>query len=93
MTRSEGLHDLSEASETEVAERLRPVTTAALEAYGLSPDSTVTLLNVSENATFAVDEPDEGVRTILRVHRHGYHESLHNALLPSSQLPTRGALT
>ncbi len=74
MTRSEGLHDLSEASETEVAERLRPVTTKALEEYGLSPRSTLTLINVSENATFAVDDPDEGVRTILRVHRHGYHD-------------------
>ena len=74
MTRSEGLHDLSEVSETEVAERLRPVTTQALAAYGLSPDSTLTLINLSENATFAIDDPDEGVRTILRVHRHGYHD-------------------
>ena len=74
MTRSEGLHDLSEASDIEVAERLRPVTTRALEAYGLSPDSTLTLINLSENATFAVDDPEEGVRTILRVHRHGYHD-------------------
>jgi Ser/Thr protein kinase RdoA (MazF antagonist) len=74
VSRSAGEHDLSEASDTEVAERLRPVTTRALEEYGLSPVSTLTLLNVSENATFAVDDPDTGVRTILRVHRHGYHD-------------------
>jgi Ser/Thr protein kinase RdoA (MazF antagonist) len=75
VTRSEGLHDLSESSESEVAERLRPVTTAALAAYGLAPDATLTLLNVSENATFVVDDPASGDRTILRVHRHGYHDA------------------
>lgn len=76
MTRSEGLHDLSEASDTEVTERLRPVTTRALEEYGVAPDATVTLLNVSENATFAIDDPVTGERTILRVHRHGYHDGV-----------------
>jgi Ser/Thr protein kinase RdoA (MazF antagonist) len=29
---------------------------------------------VSENATYAVDEPATGERTVLRVHRHGYHD-------------------
>jgi Ser/Thr protein kinase RdoA (MazF antagonist) len=31
-------------------------------------------MNVSENATFAVDHPGTGERTVLRVHRHGYHD-------------------
>jgi hypothetical protein len=29
----------------------------ALGGHGLAPDSTLTLLSVSENATFAVDDP------------------------------------
>jgi Ser/Thr protein kinase RdoA (MazF antagonist) len=46
---------------------------AALAAYGLPPDAPLTLLNVSENATFAVDDPASGDRSVLRVHRTGYH--------------------
>ena len=38
------------------------------------PDAALTLLNVSENATYAVDDPATGERTVLRVHRHGYHD-------------------
>lgn len=44
----------------------------AVSAYGCHPETTVRLLNVSENATFLVEDPDEG-RSVLRVHRHGYH--------------------
>lgn len=47
---------------------------AALPAYGLSPDASLTLLNVSENGTFAIDDPTEG-RSVLRVHRTNYHSS------------------
>ena len=45
---------------------------AALPAYGLSPDTQLALLNVSENGTFRIDEPD-GTRSVMRVHRSGYH--------------------
>ena len=45
----------------------------ALGGHGLAPDSTLTLLNVSENATFAVDDPVSGQRSALRLHRPGYH--------------------
>ena len=55
------------ADDVEVAER-------ALAAYGLSPESTLRLLNLSENATYAVDDADTGTRSILRVHRKNYHE-------------------
>jgi Ser/Thr protein kinase RdoA (MazF antagonist) len=55
------------ADDVEVAER-------ALAAYDLSPDSTLRLLNLSENATYAVDDADTGTRSILRVHRKNYHE-------------------
>jgi Ser/Thr protein kinase RdoA (MazF antagonist) len=45
---------------------------AAPAAYGLDPDSAVSLINVSENWTYRVDEPGGG-RYALRVHRPGYH--------------------
>ena len=64
-------HDLSE---DDVAARLEPVARRALSEYGLSADAPLTLLNVSENATYAVDDPATGLRTVLRVHRLGYHD-------------------
>ena len=45
---------------------------AALPAYDLHPDTEITLLNVSENGTFRLDDPEAG-RSVLRVHRSGYH--------------------
>ena len=45
----------------------------ALDRYGLEPDSTVRLLNVSENWTYRIDEPAAGRTFALRVHRPGYH--------------------
>jgi Ser/Thr protein kinase RdoA (MazF antagonist) len=44
----------------------------ALGAYGCPPGTSVELLNVSENATFLVSDPDTGL-SVLRVHRLGYH--------------------
>ncbi|MGV9597814.1 phosphotransferase enzyme family protein [Streptosporangium sandarakinum] len=48
---------------------------AAREAARLHgmPRAGITLINVSENATFRLDDPDTGDRSILRVHRSGYH--------------------
>lgn len=45
----------------------------ALAAYDLPSDATLTLLNLSENATYAVDV--DGRRSILRVHRKDYHRA------------------
>ena len=45
----------------------------ALEGYGLESGSTVRLINVSENWTYRIDEPDGGRTFALRVHRPGYH--------------------
>jgi Ser/Thr protein kinase RdoA (MazF antagonist) len=64
-------HDLSAEG---FAARLDQVARRALAEYDVSPDATLTLLNVSENATYAVDDPSTGERTVLRVHRHGYHD-------------------
>jgi len=56
-----------------MSEVLESFARAALPAHGLPPDAPLTLLNVSENATFAVDDPASGTRSVLRVHRTGYH--------------------
>jgi Ser/Thr protein kinase RdoA (MazF antagonist) len=63
-------HDLSAGGD--VLDRVRGCAEAALRAYHCHPDSTVELLNVSENATFLVRDPDAGL-SVLRVHRLGYH--------------------
>ena len=47
----------------------------ALEDFDLPPGSALRLLNLSENATFAVEEPGCGHRSILRVHRKNYHRA------------------
>jgi len=64
-------HDLSGL---DAAGWLEPVARRALGHYGVSDDATLTLLNISENATYAVDDPTSGGRTVLRIHRHGYHD-------------------
>lgn len=46
----------------------------ALERYDLPAGSSVSLLNLSENATYRVDAPD-GRRWALRLHRHGYQSN------------------
>jgi Ser/Thr protein kinase RdoA (MazF antagonist) len=63
-------HDLSVGGD--VLGQVTRCAQGALASYGLHPQAAVSLLNVSENATFCVDDPGEG-RSVLRVHRHGYH--------------------
>ncbi|HUN37224.1 MAG TPA: phosphotransferase [Trebonia sp.] len=63
-------HDLSAGGD--VLDRVTACAREALTAYDVGPQAHVTLLNVSENATFLVTGAD-GVRSVLRVHRLGYH--------------------
>ena len=63
-------HDLSAGGD--VMDRVRGCAADALAAYGCQPDAKVDLLNVSENATFLVSDPEAGP-SVLRVHRLGYH--------------------
>ena len=65
-----GEHDLSAGGD--VMDRVRGCARDALAAYGLHPGASVELLNVSENATFLVSDPEAGP-SVLRVHRLGYH--------------------
>ena len=45
----------------------------ALAEYELPASSTLRLLNLSENATYAVEDSSTGAQSILRVHRENYH--------------------
>jgi Ser/Thr protein kinase RdoA (MazF antagonist) len=63
-------HDLSAGDQ--VLDGVAGCARTALAAWGCGPDAAVSLLHVSENATFGVDDPDSG-RSVLRVHRLGYH--------------------
>jgi hypothetical protein len=63
-------HDLSGGGN--VLDRVLGCARDALPAYGGHPDAAIELLNVSENATFLVSDPDAGP-SVLRVHRLGYH--------------------
>jgi Ser/Thr protein kinase RdoA (MazF antagonist) len=65
-----GEHDLSAGGD--VMDRVRGCAQDALAAYRGRPGASVELLNVSENATFLVRDPESGP-SVLRVHRLGYH--------------------
>lgn len=66
---SKQLHDLS--ANTGVLTRLEVVVKEALLHYDVDPSSIVTLLNVSENATYLV-QGSHG-KYVMRVHRLRYH--------------------
>ena len=53
--------------------RLELIARDALRAHDTPPDAELTLLTISENATYRVDDPVTGTRSVLRVHRPGYH--------------------
>jgi Ser/Thr protein kinase RdoA (MazF antagonist) len=53
--------------------RLEVIARDALRASGIGSHADLTLLNVSENATYAVDDPAARERCVLRLHRPGYH--------------------
>jgi Ser/Thr protein kinase RdoA (MazF antagonist) len=63
-------HDLSVGGD--VLDRVTRCAETAISSYGCHPATTVRLLNVSENATYLVADPDQEP-SILRVHRLGYH--------------------
>jgi Ser/Thr protein kinase RdoA (MazF antagonist) len=63
-------HDLSAGGD--VLDRVTRLAERAAAAYGCAPGTAVRLLNVSENATYLLEDPAAGP-SILRVHRLGYH--------------------
>ena len=63
------------AGDEATQDQLDRLAAAALEHYDLSPDATATLINVSENWTYRIDDPATGRSAALRVHRPGYHDA------------------
>lgn len=61
-----------EATHEALLQRLQVLAECALKRYGLPGDCAVGLINVSENATYRV-ENGSGQKWALRVHREGYH--------------------
>jgi len=60
-------------SHDDLLARLGRLAHQAIGLYDLSPRSTATMINLSENATYRIDDPESGGKTILRIHRVGYH--------------------
>lgn len=58
------------ATETQGLDRLAE---GAVRRFALPDGVRPTLINVSENATYRLDDPATGNRWALRVHREGYH--------------------
>jgi Ser/Thr protein kinase RdoA (MazF antagonist) len=56
----------------EVVAELELMVARGLPCWGLSAATTISLLNVSENATFALSDPVSTRELVLRVHRVGY---------------------
>ena len=54
---------------------LRELAAAALAAYDLPAVAPPVLVNLSENATYRIDDDASGRRWALRVHRDGYHST------------------
>ena len=54
-------------------DRLLALAQHAISRFEISKGATVRLINLSENATYRVDDPDGGAKFALRVHRDGYH--------------------
>lgn len=62
----------AELTHDELLERLQALAERAIKRFGLPRDASVKLINVSENATYRVDD-GSGRKWALRVHREGYH--------------------
>jgi Ser/Thr protein kinase RdoA (MazF antagonist) len=63
---------MSGAYPPEVVAELERMVMAGLPRWSLSPRTAVSVLNLSENATFALSDPEDGRELVLRVHRVGY---------------------
>jgi Ser/Thr protein kinase RdoA (MazF antagonist) len=56
----------------DVVADLHHMVAGSLERWGLSPQTVISLLNLSENATFVLSGPQGPQDLVLRVHRIGY---------------------
>jgi Ser/Thr protein kinase RdoA (MazF antagonist) len=73
MTLSDQLPAASTLTHERLLECLQELARSALALYELDAPGEPELINVSENATYKVEESRSGRRWALRVHRDGYH--------------------
>ena len=59
--------------DSEFLNRLQAMLRSALPTWSLAPDSDLSLLTISENATFRVWDEAAGRQLILRAYRPDYH--------------------
>ena len=67
------MSDFESLPHEEQLKRLQDLATSALARYPLPEGADAGLINLSENATYRVEDPASGQRWALRVHREGYH--------------------
>ncbi len=67
------MHDTAALPHDLLMQQLQRVAEDAVTRYDLPKGVAVRLINVSENATYRVDDPASGQKWALRVHREGYH--------------------
>lgn len=60
-------------SHDELLRHLQLLAERAIARFVLPEGVTATLINVSENATYRIDDPATGKKWALRIHRVGYH--------------------
>ncbi|MGE0022953.1 MAG: phosphotransferase enzyme family protein [Hyphomicrobium sp.] len=70
------MSDIIELTHEDLLDGLLGLARAAISHYAISPDATVRLINLSENATYAVRDAAQGKQWALRVHREGYHSRM-----------------
>jgi Ser/Thr protein kinase RdoA (MazF antagonist) len=63
----------NEQTHEDLLQQLHVVAERAIERFGLPSGADVKLINVSENATYKVDDTSGQRKWALRVHREGYH--------------------
>jgi Ser/Thr protein kinase RdoA (MazF antagonist) len=61
-------------SQAEILRGYDPFAHAALAPFGFTPRARLSLLSLSENATYRVDDAATSRVAVLRVHRTGYHQ-------------------
>jgi Ser/Thr protein kinase RdoA (MazF antagonist) len=66
---------MTDTEALDVLPRLEATAHLALPRFGIAPTAPLALIHHRENAVFRVDDPADGRRWVMRVHRLGYHTS------------------
>jgi Ser/Thr protein kinase RdoA (MazF antagonist) len=66
---------MSDTEALDALPRLEAAAQLALPRFGIALTAPLALIHHRENAVFRVDDPADGSRWAMRVHRHGYHTS------------------